>query len=103
MYGLLHVFFTYSVIILGPFSLFALDFKQTPTKGLEHRAQNEVWRHRKSMKMVACGNRKSRKKVVWQGLGESRGASLDAWHYALTISREVRHKMGEVAGKLRPT
>ena len=36
--------------------------------GLEHRAQNEIWRDRKSMKMVSWRGQKSRKIVVWQRL-----------------------------------
>ena len=68
--------------------------------GLEHRAQNEVWRDRKSMKMLAWRDRKSMQMVVWQGLGESWGTSWDLWCDFPEISAEVGGKMGARWAKL---
>ena len=56
--------------------------------------QNETWRVRKSMKMVARRGRKSKKMVVWQGLGGSWDASWESWCDFLEISAEVGAKMG---------
>ena len=58
--------------------------------------QNDAWRDRTSE------GRKSRKIVVWQGLGGSWGTSWDSWSDFPEISAEVGAKMGEVGGKLRP-
>ena len=62
--------------------------------------QNDAWRDRKSMKMVAwrVGNRGNW--WSWQGLGGSWGASWDSCCDFLEISAEVGAKMGARWAKL---